>query len=203
MSPRRALQAALLAGSAVLLFWTVSSASPSDDIRLARDYYLISDYETALARLGGVISLPDLDPETRVAALVLKARCDVGIGGRQAGVDSFCSVLRLSPSWRPPDHEVYPQAEVAAYQRALDLCGPLTVAYPPVRYIRRGTPVNVVYPENPDLGLDGMDTSRSWYRNPYVLGAAGGVAASLLFLLLEPAADSPPPALPDFPEPPQ
>jgi hypothetical protein len=179
-----------------------AAGSGREVLDLARDFYLIADYRTALDRLQAVLDGRELSDEGLLEAHALRARALIGLGRRDSGVSGFCSVLRLEDDWRPGGGIPFTGEELAAFDRAVQLSLPLVTPPPP--RARSGPPVATLPSATPRLGLESASPGGlPWYRRPLVLGAVGGLAAGLLVLVFDEEAPPPPAALPDFPEPPE
>lgn len=195
--PRRARPAVivclLLAGAG-----PAHALAPAEELALAQDYFLVADYATALEKVEGLLEDRTLSPGVAVEARLLQARCHQGLGENVAAVDAFCSLLRSDPGWRPVG-DFLTAEELASFRRALDLCGPLTEPAP------APAPAEVGPETAPDLRISRpAPRSRPWFRNPWLLGAAGGVTAGLILILQEGGGEEARPhALPDFPLPPR
>ncbi len=97
----------------------------------ARIYQDAMGPEEALARLTSLIDSGKLPRgECLRDAYVYKARCESDLGRVEAAQLTFCSVLRLDPTWRPKARDFTP-ADVAAFNRALEACTPAPKRKPP------------------------------------------------------------------------
>lgn len=181
-------------------------ASVDEELSVARDFFLIADYASALDKLTSILRAGTATPEERLGALALAARCHVALGSRMQAIDSFCSGLQQTPGWRP-GLEGFTEAEREAFAKAFELCGPLDAPVPRPEPAPAVDPHLVAPPDRtPEaFGPAALPRSRGrpWYRSPWILGGVGGVIAGVAVLSLG-GEDSPPPApLPDFPPPPE
>jgi hypothetical protein len=173
------------AACATVVAWAVGTSATSafaetarEKLRQAEDYFLVADYEGAIARIDELIESKDLSGNERRDAWVLRARCNTGLGRNQASTD-FCSAMRLDPAWRP-NATTFTDQEMRAFQLAEKDCGPKSDAsyLPPA--MSSGTP---------------------WYKKKLVLGALVGVAAGATVIALSGGDDGEAgrPLLPEFP----
>jgi hypothetical protein len=199
-------------GLLVLLAWSFLSASAplhaatfDEEINVARDFFLIADYASALDKVTALLRAGAPTAAERIAALELEARCHLALGERTRAIDSFCSALREHPEWRP-DLGAFTVAERDAFAKAFELCGPLDAPLPRVESVTVTDPQEIAPadqpPAPPGTLAEARESGRPWYRSPWVIGGVGGVLAGVAFLTFGDE-DSPAPApLPDFPPPP-
>jgi hypothetical protein len=158
-------------------------AQNQDELRRAENHYLFAEFDQALILLAHIIENPkDVAPERLRDAIVLQARCQVGLGNLLRAEDSFCDVLALDPEWRP-DPIFFPRTEIEVFESALATCPP------PVA-------------EEPDAVLmPASSTDKPWYMKPVVW--AGAAAAVVLAVVLAGGGDDDPdPGTQNLPAPP-
>lgn len=200
--PRGRLLAGLLLGI-LTAAPPVRADAPAEDMAVARDFFLIADYSSALDRVTSLLRGAALAPEERVEALALEARCHVALGERMEAIDSFCSAIQLVPAWRP-ELAAFTEAEREAFAKAFDLCGPLEPRTPRVEVAPPNEPAEVSpVAETAAAWASSIPRDRPWYRSPWVLGGVGGVIAGVTILTLGSDDSAPPVPLPGFPPPPE
>lgn len=179
--------------------------SPRTELGLARDYFLIADFSSALEKASDLIASGTLELPERREAFVLKARCQVGLRNPAGAVDAFCSALQLEPAWKPALAELT-RRERDSFEEAYELCGPLD----PVDLDLEIASAPDTLPEDespPEKAAAGWPppvvAERPWYRSALFLGAAGGVVVGLALISLGGEDDSQDVPLPAFPPPPE
>jgi hypothetical protein len=92
----------------------------SRTLATAEDHFLFGEYQEALLEIDTLLETPDLDPELRHSALILKGRCLVKIGIRDEASAAFCQAHLLDPSWQPA--EGWDADELAVLDLAQESC---------------------------------------------------------------------------------
>ncbi|GJM44415.1 MAG: hypothetical protein DHS20C21_12570 [Gemmatimonadota bacterium] len=163
------------------------AADAREDLEKAQDNFLIADFSTALTQVTSLIESGDLRGGVLRDALVLAARCEVGLAHRASAVDWFCEVLAVEPSWQP-DKDLYTKDEVVVFDQARQSC-----------------PAADTGATSPEPGFSSrVSASDPWYKNKTYWAIGGGVILVGAILLLAGGGDDEPAPVPltDFPPPP-
>lgn len=180
---------AILQGFALVLFCSSANAGPKEDLAKAEDYFLVTDYASALSTVRPLIVAGVLQGEDLRNAHVLQARCELALGRASSATDAFCEALRIDPNWRPD--ATFSAEEARTFSVTASTCT-----------TDRGLAVRPGGPgESSQLPKSG---TKRWYKSPKVLGAIAGVVAASVALSLskgdEKGASGP--TLSPYPDPP-